>query len=151
MGTGPGAYAIPDGLGKQAVSTRASSGVAVFGTSPRDGGGPKREGPGPGNYFKMEVPGKSAISTVRTVPAFTLRAREKFGSVDDSGTKEFPGPGAYAKIVNPKQRTAPAFSMATRSWAPDAVTVTPGPGVCACVHVCMLSLPLAAFLWSLLR
>jgi hypothetical protein len=63
----------------------------VFGTSPRDGGGPKRDGPGPGNYFKLEVPGKSAISTVRTVPAFTLRAREKFGSVDDTGTKEFPG------------------------------------------------------------
>ena len=29
------------------------------------------------------------ISTVHRAPAFTLRAREKFGSVDDTGTKEF--------------------------------------------------------------
>ena len=46
---------------------------------------------GPGAYFKLETPGVSAISTVRTAPKYTLRAREKFGSVDDTGTKDFPG------------------------------------------------------------
>ena len=79
IGPGPAAFRRPGGLGKQHNSRFKTLCSVGFATSQRQKtGSSSHETPGPGAYRLKSSVGKSALSTHRSTPSFSMGGRESF-------------------------------------------------------------------------
>ena len=79
IGPGPAAFKLPGGLGKQYNSRYKTLCSVGFATSQRQkSGSSAHETPGPGSYRLKSSVGKSALSTHRSTPSFSMGGRESF-------------------------------------------------------------------------
>jgi hypothetical protein len=88
------------------------------------------EAPGPGSYKRHAAVGVQVESTKSSLPSYSLRGRETFGSTFDvERAKNDPGPGQYKINVNPQRERFPVHSFPRsaqrRTRRQDK---TPGPG-----------------------
>lgn len=122
---------IKSSCGNQVDSRKKTAPMASFGSSTRPKPIPNAQKvPGPGAYQIPPSIGKSVISTAKTAPQCSISGREKFGSTADlKEASNMPGPGDYnSRIVNPKEKAAPQYSLGKR-WKPDSdKRQSPGPG-----------------------
>ena len=84
-GPGPGSNGTTSAFGIQQLSTKKTlKGGAVMGTSWRAVETHLDDAPGPGQYNIPAFIGAGGTVTKKACPAFSIRGREKFGSVMDS-------------------------------------------------------------------
>lgn len=121
---------VKSSCGDQVDSRKVTAPVTVFGTSTRPRTTTGDKSPGPGAYQIPSSIGKPVLSTMQVAPACSISGREKFGSTSDLGqASKFPGPGDYsAKIVNPRERSAPSYSLGKKWTSLSGMKKTPGPG-----------------------
>jgi hypothetical protein len=98
----------------------------VMGTSWRAVEGHLDDAPGPGAYNIPKFIGSDGAIIKKASPSFSIRGREKFGSVMDSkDAAKLPGPGAYTVTV-PKDSIKPTIAG---KWRPtNSQDKKPGPG-----------------------
>jgi hypothetical protein len=122
---GPGAYAIPSGIGKQSLSVRPSSSFTRFGTSARDGGRPAAV-PGPGTY---EVTGIDGLGGRATTSQRPRSATTRFGTSQRMTERGAGGPGpAYSPSFASTTPKSPNWSFPHGDRLGFAPPTTPGPG-----------------------
>lgn len=121
---------VKSSCGDQVDSRKVTAPVTVFGTSTRPRTITGDKSPGPGAYQIPSSIGKPVLSTMQVGPACSISGREKFGSTSDLGqAAKFPGPGDYsAKIVNPRERSAPSYSLGKKWTTLTGMKKTPGSG-----------------------
>lgn len=120
--TGPGPYYVPNNhgaVGDQLLSNMRSAPRIHFGTGSRQNLD-FRMGPAPNQYT---LPRESGTS-------YSLRSREKFGSISENVGNPNCGPGTYPRVDTKfvQKNVAPSYTM--RSGRPTTVSryPTPAPG-----------------------
>ncbi|KAJ0399111.1 hypothetical protein ATCC90586_009362 [Pythium insidiosum] len=121
---------IKSSVGEQVDSRKVTAPVTVFGTSTRPQTTSGNKSPGPGAYQVPSSIGKPVLSTMVAAPACSISGREKFGSTSDmKAAANAPGPGDYSSaIVNPRERSAPKYSLGKKWTELSGMKKTPGPG-----------------------
>lgn len=125
-----GFHDIRSSVGDQADSRKVTAPTATFGSSTRPQASTCSKAPGPGAYQVPSSIGRPILSTMHAAPSCSISGREKFGSTSDiKAAANAPGPGDYASpIVNPRERSAPKFSLGKKWTATAGMRKSPGPG-----------------------
>lgn len=122
---------IKSACGEQVDSRKRTAPISSFGSSTRPKAIPQGDKvPGPGAYQIPTSIGKAVVSTVKTAPSATISGREKFGSTADlKEAANSPGPGEYnSRLVNPKEKSAPQYSLGKRWVESSNQRQSPAPG-----------------------
>lgn len=119
---GPGTYSTDAGSNRTSEKSPAYSFGATFPPLNVD------SNPAPNAYCPPSLIGRTAISTKRQAPAYTIYSRSKTGGFYEDFAKT-PGPGTY-QATSPDQYKIkqPVYSMIGRNMAPGDTTQKPGPG-----------------------
>ncbi|KAL4232890.1 Outer dense fiber protein 3 [Mactra antiquata] len=119
---GPGAYS-PEKAGQ---STHYKHPSYVFGS--RFKSRRTDNTPAPNNYTLPFMIGKTAQSSKKQAPCYSLTGRSNVGAFCEDLAKT-PGPGTY-QIIDPSlvKGKAPHYSMTSRNVMPGDTTQKPGPG-----------------------
>eukprot|EP00054_Salpingoeca_dolichothecata_P039051 m.15160 g.15160 ORF g.15160 m.15160 type:complete len:232 (+) comp9531_c0_seq1:50-745(+) len=128
----PGAYR-PE---SQSATTRRNPAWTMSGRTPLR---KKDKTPSPNDYSLPDL-----TASKRKSPAFSMTSRSDVGSFFQDKAKT-PAANKYNVDGNVRSKTAPAYSMGARVYAPTDKTKTPGPGAYAATYNTKRNLPSFSF------